>query len=310
MLEISSVAIATILDDVSALLAEQAKDKGLSLRTESTVVPSVLSGDPMRLKQALLNYAANAIKFSDTGTITLRALCQEETAESVTVRFEVQDTGIGISPEMQLRLFAEFEQADGSTTRKHGGTGLGLAITRKLAEQMNGHTGVESTPGLGSTFWFTARLGKQAGCQNAAQAPTDDAELLIRQRHASRRILIVDDEPINLEIAQALLEDTGLQIDTAEDGIRAVEMARNNVYAFILMDMQMPKLDGLEATRQMRKIPGYETTPILAMTANAYAEDKARCREAGMSDFITKPFDLDAVFSTLLRWLEQGLTGK
>ena len=206
------------------------------------------------------------------------------------------------------RLFQAFEQADNSTTRKYGGTGLGLAITQRLAGLMGGDVGVESTPGLGSTFWFTALLHKD----DARQAPLPaaaavDAESMIRQRHQGRRILLVDDEPTNLAIAQFLLEASGLVVDSAEDGVQAVDRARHGRYALILMDVQMPLLNGLEATRQIRDLPAYGATPILAMTANAFAEDKARCFDAGMNDFIVKPLDSDLLFSCVLKWLEQGV---
>jgi CheY-like chemotaxis protein len=222
------------------------------------------------------------------------------------VRFEVQDSGIGIPPDALPRLFGAFEQADNSTTRKYGGTGLGLAITRRLAELMGGEAGVESTPGVGSTFWFTVRLKKQeAPRANAKPVPSSDPEKLIQLRCRGKRVLIVDDEPVNREVARILLEDTGLLIDTAADGEQAVTMAREAGYAVILMDMQMPKLNGLEATQQIRGMPGYLDIPIIAMTANAYAEDRARCHAAGMNDFLIKPFDPDTLFATLLKALDR-----
>jgi CheY-like chemotaxis protein len=216
------------------------------------------------------------------------------------VRFEVTDTGVGIPSVAMARLFRAFEQADNSTTRKYGGTGLGLAITRHLAELMGGEVGADSTPGVGSTFWFTARLKKVAGAAAAQAATNAAAETVIRERHADSRILVVDDEPVNLEIARMLLADIGLRVDTATDGAEAVTLAQETAYAAILMDMQMPNVDGLEATRQIRGIPGHRQTPIIAMTANAFAEDRARCLEAGMSDFLTKPFNPDTLFATLL----------
>jgi len=250
-----------------------------------------------RLQQALLNYATNAVKFTEAGSITLRCRIDEETDDGIRLRFEVQDTGIGIEPEAVARLFASFEQADNSTTRKYGGTGLGLSITRRLAQLMGGEAGVESAPGVGSTFWFTARLEKRQGdAGDALVADGAAAEQDIREAYRGARVLVVDDEPINREVARMLLEDVGLLVDQAEDGEQAMAMAKAAGYAAILMDMQMPRLDGLEATRQLRRLDGCAKTPIIAMTANAFVEDKARCLEAGMNDFLVKPFDPDALF--------------
>ncbi len=203
----------------------------------------------------------------------MRILNQEETADSLKVRFEVQDTGAGISPEVMPRLFSAFEQADNSTTRKYGGTGLGPAITKHLAELMGGEVGAESMPGAGSTFWFTVKLNKGTAKVADSTVEDADAEMILRQRYSGSRILIADDEPVNREMAKMLLEEADLIIGTAEDGTKAVAMARQNTYAAIFMDMQMPRLDGLGATRQIREPPGNRNTPIIAMTANAFAED-------------------------------------
>ena len=255
----------------------------------------------------MLNCATNAIKFTEHGIVTLRALQQEETDAFSLVRFEVEDSGIGIAAETLPRLFSTFEQADNSTTRKYGGSGLGLAITRRLSELMGGSVGVDSAPGVGSTFWFTARLSKQEVTDVAINQPaaTAEAEKLVRLSHHGRRILLVDDEPVNLTVAQFLLEDAGLLVDTAKDGIEAVQQVKETAYAVILMDMQMPNLNGVDATRTIRALPGRGETPILAMTANAFAEDKARCLAAGMNDFLVKPFNPDLLFATLLKWLDQ-----
>jgi two-component system sensor histidine kinase/response regulator len=291
-----------LMNNVGSILAERARTKGLRLLIEVASLPVGLHGDPTRLQQALLNFATNAVKFTETGSVTLRSQIVAEDAATALLRFEVQDTGIGIPADTIDRLFTAFEQADNSTTRKYGGTGLGLAITRRLAGLMGGEAGVTSAPGVGSTFWFTARLKKREDSRGLeAQVATADAEELLRRHHGGARILVVDDEPVNREVATMLLEDAGLTVDTADDGEQAVAMARNTPYAAILMDMQMPRLDGLEATRQIRRLDGYAETPIIAITANAFAEDKARCFAAGMDDFLVKPFDPDAIFSTLLR---------
>ena len=307
VLDDAPVAIGALLSTVSAIIAERARAKGLHLAVDCEEFPDGLRGDALRLQQALLNYAMNAVKFTETGHVTLHAHLIGQENQRAKVCFEVRDSGIGIPSEALPRLFHAFEQADNSTTRKYGGTGLGLTITRRLAELMGGEVGVDSQLGHGSTFWFTAQL--QIGppdAANAAEATGDNAEQHLRARHGGRRILIVDDEPVNLEVARFLLEESGLRVDTASDGEDAIAQAQSARYALILMDMQMPKVDGLTATRRIRAIAGYTSTPILAMTANAFTEDRQHCLDAGMNDFLTKPFNPDLLFSTLLRWLDRS----
>jgi signal transduction histidine kinase/CheY-like chemotaxis protein len=303
-LEEAPVNFASLLSNVKSILSDRASSKGLSLLMDaSSALPSNLVGDPTRLQQAILNYAANAIKFTDAGGVTIRILLQEERGDEVVVRFEVRDTGIGIAPEVMSRLFSAFEQADNSMTRKYGGTGLGLAITRRLAELMGGEAGAETIPDVGSTFWFTAKLKKMDApeAEHLVKQPDADAGTLIEQGHSGRHVLVVDDEPINREVARMQLEAVGLVVDEAEDGADAVTLAQEKTYAAIFMDMQMPKVNGLEATQEIRQLPGYQRIPIIAMTANAFSEDKARCLEAGMNDFLVKPLDPDLLFATLLR---------
>ena len=289
-LEEAPIAISSLLANVGSILAGRAREKGIRLLIEAVPLPHNLLGDSTRLQQALLNYGVNAVKFTEKGSVTLRTELQSETSDAVVLRFEVRDSGVGIEPEALSRLFNAFEQADSSTSRRYGGTGLGLAITKRLAGLMGGEAGAESTPGVGSSFWFTARLRKGSEAEGAPAVSVVDAEAQIRQRYRGQRILVVDDEPTNREIAQMQLEAADLVVDVAEDGTEAVALARKNRYAAIFMDMQMPTLDGLEATLQIRGISGYRQTPIIAMTANAFTEDKVRCFEAGMSDFLTKPF--------------------
>jgi PAS domain S-box-containing protein len=305
ILEDVPVSVNDLMTNVTSIMGTRAQAKGLHLRIEIDTFPPGLQGDPTRLQQAVLNYFSNAVKFTNAGTVTLRAIKREESDEAVWVRFEVEDSGIGIAPETLPRLFSSFQQADNSTTRRYGGTGLGLVITRRLAELMGGEVGVESAPGIGSTFWFTARLKKNASRDAPPTAAMTDAEALIRQGHQGSRILLVDDEPLNLEVARFLLEGSGLVVDTAEDGIEAVDRATANDYAVILMDVQMPNRDGLQATRQIRALPGHRDTAILAMTANAFAEDKSACLAAGMNDFLITPFAPELLFSTVLKHLNQ-----
>ncbi len=306
-LEETGLRIESILGNIASMLHERIQAKGLSLRIETDGLPHNLLGDPTRLQQALLNYAGNAVKFTERGSITLRVRMEEDGTDSCRLRFEVQDTGVGIPPETLPRLFTAFEQADNSTTRNYGGTGLGLAITKKLAGLMGGQAGADSAPGQGSTFWFTACLKKRHAAELPPAPPAiDDAENTLRQRFAGRRVLLAEDEPINREITQMMLEDVGLMVDTANDGREALAQASAQQYALILMDMQMPVMDGLEATRQIRRQGRNGAAPILAMTANAFAEDREKCLDAGMDDFISKPVAPALLYSTLVRWLSNG----
>ena len=441
----------SVLSGACAMVADKVREKRLELVIDADPALSRLNGDATRLGQTLLNYLGNAVKFTEQGTITLRAKIQERVENQVLVRFEVEDTGIGIAPENQSRLFRAFEQADSSTTRRFGGTGLGLAIARRLAQLMGGDTGLESTLGVGSTFWMTAKfemlspqsvdvippvfrghralviddiavtrlvqcqilranglesesvysgsLGLEAvsradreghpydlilidllmpeldgfetlsrlrklplqrqpvailvtatgdeeiqaealkqgfddvllkpisvsllreclerlqllilGVGNQlTQQPQEyqvsNPEQTLRLKYAGRHILLAEDDFINQEVAVELLSDTGLVVDLADDGRQAFEKASTTDYALILMDMQMPGMDGLEATKAIRALPARRQTPIIAMTANAFEEDRERCMAAGMNDFMTKPVNPDTLYLMLLKWLESS----
>ncbi len=295
-----------VLDKVGEMIKDRLVTKGLTYEVENNDGLQTFVGDPTRITQMLLNYLGNAIKFTERGCVSLRTKLLKETDHDMLVRFEVEDTGKGLSPEEQSRLFTAFEQADSSITRKHGGSGLGLAITKHLAELMGGEVGVESVPDKGSTFWFTARLGKVRKQSNEADlnnTETNSMEALIKLNHAGKRVLIAEDNPVNRDLVSEMLSETGLVLDFAEDGKVALNKAQANTYDLILMDMQMPEMSGVDAAKAIRQLPAYATTPIIAMTGNAFAEDRKACLEAGMNDHLAKPMKPEDLYQALLKWL-------
>ncbi len=304
-LELVDFELTPLLEGVRAMVAGSVAAKGLVLRVEVDAMPLWLRGDPTRLRQALLNFAGNAVKFTLQGQVTLRVRLLASGPGGVQLRFEVQDTGIGIAEDHLPLLFQPFAQADASTTRRFGGTGLGLAITRRLVELMGGTVGAVSQPGQGSTFWFTAALGLGQGRIPTHSRPGDDDPCtLLQRRHGGALVLVVEDNPVNREVAEALLHAAGLQVDSAGDGREAVARVHARAYDLVLMDMQLPEMDGLEATRVIRRDAALAGLPILAMTANAFAEDRQACLAAGMSDFVAKPVNPPDLYAAMLRCLD------
>ncbi|MBN8442165.1 MAG: response regulator [Thauera sp.] len=300
-----------VLEKVEGLTGEVAAAKSLPLQIDSTPDAAALTlrGDPLRLSQILLNLTANAVKFTEAGHVAVRIRIDEEGDGDVLLHGEVEDTGIGISATDQRRLFTAFQQADGSMTRKYGGTGLGLAITKRLVQMMGGEIGIDSQPGQGSTFWFKVRLRKAAAsAARPADATAPSAKARLAAGFAGARILLAEDEPINRSVALGLMRLAGLAVDAAEDGVEAVEKAQHNRYDLILMDVQMPRLNGLDATRAIRSTVG-DTLPIVAMTANAYKEDRQRCLDAGMNDHVAKPVRAELLYGMLLKWLSATRAG-
>ncbi len=288
-----------IARQVLALEAEIALKKSLVLTSELDL-PVLVSGDPTRLSQVLLNLTANAIKFTEHGSVTLIGRELRRHGAEVCLRFEVSDTGIGIDSTAKKRIFQPFVQADTSTTRRFGGTGLGLAICRSLVAAMGGEIGVESVPGKGSTFWVELPFALVADIGVKASAASPPSLFRAEQAH----VLVVEDSMVNQAVARGMLEKLGVRVSMVGDGYAAVEAAKKHTYDLIFMDCHLPGIDGFEATRQIRAFDR-SNMPIVAMTAAAFSEDRTRCMAAGMNDFIAKPVRLAELEKALSRWLHQ-----
>ena len=290
--------IGNVVSNMSGRIHE--KQLALTVNTDPVLENLVVEGDQVRFTQILLNFLSNAVKFTDQGHITIRSRLVEEGPDGLLVRIEVEDSGIGLTKEQTSRLFMPFEQGESSISRKYGGTGLGLVISRRLASLMGGQTGVMSEPGKGSTFWFTAKLQRSDSILIDDLQPATGATTGLR---AHSKVLLVEDNAINQEVARELLTTIGVSVATANNGKEAVDSFANNRFDLVLMDMQMPVMSGLDATREIRRLEQGPRTPIIAMTANAFEEDRRHCIDAGMDDFLSKPVDPSRLYAMLVKWL-------
>jgi len=307
-LERAPFSLASVLSDLYAVATATLQGKPIELRVESDPqVPDLLLGDPIRLAQVLLNLTSNAFKFTEKGRVEVTVRLVADQNGEVTLRFLVADTGIGMAQPQQAALFSAFTQADTSTTRKYGGTGLGLAISKQLVGLMGGEISVASVPGEGSTFSFTGRFQRQnaeQGIVAATRTASAKVENLLKENFSGVRVLLVEDNLINQEVAMLILERSGVQVDLAENGAQAVDMVAEfgTAYHAVFMDVHMPVMDGLEATRRIRLDPALDKLPIIAMTASALSRERKLCMAAGMNDQVNKPIDVTELFATLKRW--------
>jgi PAS domain S-box-containing protein len=296
-LQVSEIDLRHVVLNVCGMVSEQLRKKGVELVTDLQVPPCRVRGDAVRLQRALYNYAANAVRFTDAGRVTFRMRAEEIGADSVLVRFSVEDTGIGISPEAQARLFTAFEQADNSFSRKYAGTGLGLVMTRNLARMMGGDVGVSSEPGQGSTFWFTVRLpiapAKESEATQSSAMPRAQGE----------RVLLIEHDPISRGTVLEMLEDLGFKVDCADDGEQATDMAGGHRYDLVLLDARLPGMDARAVRRHLRALPGWERVPLLGLVIGEAGCEQARCIEAELDACVAWSAEPEAVFGALARWL-------
>ncbi|MBK9685234.1 MAG: response regulator [Rubrivivax sp.] len=303
--------LGNVFSRVLGMLREEARRKGLELTGELDVDASRrVVGDPTRLGQVLLNFAANAIKFANRGAVSLRCRALDDAAGLY--RFEIEDSGPGVPEADRARIFEPFEQVGPALQRARAGSGLGLTINRYLVHAMGGEIGLRSEPGAGSLFWFTARLPAAPAAPGAEDdvgltGGADTAEHLLRTAFAGSRVLVVDDNEVNRIVARAQLGAVGLEPDDAADGLQALERVAGGVgYDIILMDVHMPKLDGVEATRRIRALAPHRHTPIIALTADAFSADRERFLDAGMSDHLPKPLQARQLYAMLAHWLARA----
>lgn len=291
--------LGTVMNQVEEVIAQLAFGKNLTLKIDISpaCLNATLRGDSLRLSQILINLGGNAVKFSDQGTIHIGVSILSETVSSLRMCFSVLDSGIGIAQEDQARIFLPFEQIDGSITREYGGTGLGLAICQRLVSLMGGRIWVDSQPGVGSTFSFEITLPREYSVHETTSVTPIAPDL------SGLRVLVAEDHPLSQEIILEMLEDLGCIAEIATDGVEAIDCVLAHDFDLILMDMQMPKMDGLAATRIIRTLPGHRDKPIIALTANAFVEDRQRCQDAGMNDHISKPVSPAKLASALSKWL-------
>lgn len=293
--------LSQVIDTMNSVVLEKAAEKQLGVVVNiDENVPVDLTGDPLRLAQILINYVNNAIKFSERGDIVVHVSLLDASGAGVMLRFEVIDQGIGVPLDEQAHLFESFRQGDPSIARKYGGSGLGLAICKQLADMMGGQVGMASAPGKGSTFWFTAMLGLASSPHEATRS---DNEKVYRAKLAGARILVAEDNPINRQVAAELLELLGAKVSLADTGRQALEQVRAQPFDCVLMDVQMPDMDGIQATQAIRADRAISNTVIIAMTANAWSEDQQRCLAAGMDDFVSKPVKPAHLYAIVAKWL-------
>ncbi len=310
VIEEREMEIHELLKQVVNLFEPAATEKRLSLQLSiAPDLPNRLLGDPLRINQVLSNLISNALKFTEHGSVIVHAELAERHYAKALIRFQVTDTGIGIDSVQAEQLFQPFTQADSSIVRRFGGTGLGLSIARKLVELMDGSINLSSTPGKGSTFAFTVMVSL-ATEELPVTEEKEENPLVISEPVHGARILLVEDNKLNQFVAKEFLTKAGLQVTIANNGSEGVERVRNSRFDAVLMDIQMPVMDGIQATRQIRKLPGAEKLPIIAMTAAAQESDRQACFESGMNDYIAKPIVPLELLDKLVRWIKATRRGK